>query len=108
MGKLNNVREALRIARTSRSILGANGITSEYPVMRHAANLEAVLTYEGTSGDPPARHRAGVNGHQRLLIKRGQAAVSELLGLMASVASGWTSASSGQTPLCSRCKRHEP
>jgi glutaryl-CoA dehydrogenase len=48
-GKLNNVREALQIARTARTILGANGITLEYPVMRHAANLETVLTYEGTS-----------------------------------------------------------
>ncbi|GAA5168389.1 acyl-CoA dehydrogenase family protein [Ornithinimicrobium tianjinense] len=49
LGKLNNVREALEIARTTRTILGANGITLEYPVMRHANNLESVLTYEGTS-----------------------------------------------------------
>jgi glutaryl-CoA dehydrogenase len=49
MGKLNNVREALEIARTARTILGASGITLEYPVMRHANNLESVLTYEGTS-----------------------------------------------------------
>ena len=49
IGKLNNVREALQIARTCRTILGANGITLEYPVMRHANNLESVLTYEGTS-----------------------------------------------------------
>jgi glutaryl-CoA dehydrogenase len=49
MGKLNNVREALRIAREARSILGANGISLEYPVMRHMANLETVSTYEGTS-----------------------------------------------------------
>jgi glutaryl-CoA dehydrogenase len=48
-GKLNNVREALAIARTCRTILGANGISGEYPVMRHANNLESVLTYEGTS-----------------------------------------------------------
>src|SRR5919205_2469819 len=48
-GKLNNVREALSIAREARTILGANGISSEYPVMRHANNLESVLTYEGTS-----------------------------------------------------------
>ena len=47
-GKLNNVREAIEIARTARTILGANGISFEYPVMRHAANLESVLTYEGT------------------------------------------------------------
>ena len=49
VGKLNNVREALAIAREARTILGANGISSEYPVMRHAENLESVLTYEGTS-----------------------------------------------------------
>ena len=49
LGKLNNVREALAIARECRTILGANGITLEYPVMRHANNLESVLTYEGTS-----------------------------------------------------------
>jgi glutaryl-CoA dehydrogenase len=49
LGKLNNVREALGIARTCRTILAANGITLDYPVMRHANNLESVLTYEGTS-----------------------------------------------------------
>jgi glutaryl-CoA dehydrogenase len=49
VGKLNNVREALAIARQCRTILGANGVSGEYPVMRHAANLESVLTYEGTS-----------------------------------------------------------
>jgi glutaryl-CoA dehydrogenase len=49
LGKLNNVREALEIARTARTILGANGVTLEYPVIRHANNLESVLTYEGTS-----------------------------------------------------------
>lgn len=48
-GKLNNVREALKIAREARSILGANGVTLEYPVIRHMNNLESVLTYEGTS-----------------------------------------------------------
>jgi glutaryl-CoA dehydrogenase len=48
-GKLNNVREALRIAREARTILGGNGVTSDFPVMRHMANLESVLTYEGTS-----------------------------------------------------------
>ncbi|RKN43734.1 acyl-CoA dehydrogenase family protein [Streptomyces hoynatensis] len=48
-GKLNNVREALGICRAARTILGANGISLEYPVMRHMANLESVLTYEGTS-----------------------------------------------------------
>lgn len=49
MGKLNSTRTALDIARSCRSILGANGITGDYPVMRHAANLETVLTYEGTA-----------------------------------------------------------
>ena len=49
VGKLNNVREALAIAREARTILGANGITLEYPVLRHMNNLESVLTYEGTS-----------------------------------------------------------
>ncbi len=49
LGKLNNVRESLAIARECRTILGANGITLEYPVIRHANNLESVLTYEGTS-----------------------------------------------------------
>lgn len=48
VGKLNNVREAIAIARESRTILGGNGITLEYPVLRHANNLESVLTYEGT------------------------------------------------------------
>ncbi|NUT37344.1 MAG: acyl-CoA dehydrogenase [Hamadaea sp.] len=49
MAKLNSTREALEIARTCRTILGANGVSGEYPVLRHANNLESVLTYEGTS-----------------------------------------------------------
>ena len=48
-GKLNNVREALKICREARTILGASGITLEYPIIRHMNNLESVLTYEGTS-----------------------------------------------------------
>jgi glutaryl-CoA dehydrogenase len=48
LGKLNNVREALDICRTARTVLGANGISLEYPVIRHMNNLESVLTYEGT------------------------------------------------------------
>jgi glutaryl-CoA dehydrogenase len=48
MGKLNNTRVALGIARTARGIHGANGITLEYPIMRHMTNLESVITYEGT------------------------------------------------------------
>lgn len=47
-GKLNNTREALKICRTARTILGGNGISLEYPVIRHMVNLESVLTYEGT------------------------------------------------------------
>jgi glutaryl-CoA dehydrogenase len=47
-GKLNNVREALKVAREARTILGGNGITLDYPVMRHMNNLESVRTYEGT------------------------------------------------------------
>jgi len=49
LGKLANVNAALRVARTARTVLGANGITLEYPVLRHANNLESVLTYEGTA-----------------------------------------------------------
>lgn len=49
LGKLNNVREAIAIARQCRTLLGAAGITLEYPIIRHANNLESVLTYEGTS-----------------------------------------------------------
>jgi len=48
-GKLNNVREALAVAREARTILGASGVTLEYPIIRHMNNLESVLTYEGTS-----------------------------------------------------------
>ncbi len=48
MGKMNNVQQALEICRTARTILAANGITDEYPVMRHMNNLETVYTYEGT------------------------------------------------------------
>ena len=49
LGKLNSVREAIAVARECRTILGGSGITLEYPVLRHANNLESVLTYEGTS-----------------------------------------------------------
>ena len=49
MAKMNNVKCALEITRTCRDILGANGITDEYPVMRHMCNLETVYTYEGTN-----------------------------------------------------------
>ena len=49
LGKLNNARESLAIARECRSILGGNGITLEYPIIRHMNNLESVFTYEGTN-----------------------------------------------------------
>ena len=49
LGKLNNAREAIKIARECRSILGGNGITLEYPIIRHMNNLESVFTYEGTN-----------------------------------------------------------
>ena len=48
-GKFDNVRQALEVAREARSVLGANGITLEYPVIRHMNNLESVFTYEGTN-----------------------------------------------------------
>jgi glutaryl-CoA dehydrogenase len=48
MAKRNNVKVAMDIAKTARTILGANGIMGEYPIMRHSANLESVYTYEGT------------------------------------------------------------
>ena len=48
VGKYNNISKAIEICRTARTILGANGVSGEYPVMRHANNLESVLTYEGT------------------------------------------------------------
>ena len=49
VGKLNNVREAIAIAREARTILGGNGITLDYPILRHANNLESVPTYEDTN-----------------------------------------------------------
>jgi glutaryl-CoA dehydrogenase len=49
MGKLANVNSALAVAREARQVLGANGITLEYPVIRHMNNLESVVTYEGTA-----------------------------------------------------------
>ena len=48
MAKMNACREALNIARMARNLLGANGISFEYPVIRHMTNLESVFTYEGT------------------------------------------------------------
>jgi len=48
MAKMNNVKIAMDIAHSARTMLGANGIMGEYPIMRHANNLESVYTYEGT------------------------------------------------------------
>ncbi|HHU08962.1 MAG TPA: acyl-CoA dehydrogenase [Intrasporangiaceae bacterium] len=63
LGKLNSVREAIGIARECRTLLGANGITLEYPVLRHANNLESVLTYEGTSEIHQLMIGAALTGH---------------------------------------------
>ncbi len=63
-GKLDNVREALGVARTARSVLGANGITLEYPVFRHMANLETVYTYEGTNEIHTLILGNSITGHQ--------------------------------------------
>jgi glutaryl-CoA dehydrogenase len=49
LGKLGNVNGALEVARNARQVLGANGVTLEYPVIRHMNNLESVVTYEGTA-----------------------------------------------------------
>jgi glutaryl-CoA dehydrogenase len=64
LGKLANVRAAIEVARAARSLHGANGITLEYPVMRHAANLETVLTYEGTEEVHALTVGHALTGHQ--------------------------------------------
>ena len=64
IGKLNNVREALEICRAARTILGANGTSYEFPVMRHATNLESVLTYEGTTEMHTLVIGQALTGHQ--------------------------------------------
>jgi glutaryl-CoA dehydrogenase len=64
LGKLANVRSAINVARSARTLLGANGITLEYPVMRHAANLETVLTYEGTEEVHALTVGQALTGHQ--------------------------------------------
>jgi glutaryl-CoA dehydrogenase len=63
-GKLNNVNAAIEVARTARTVLGANGITLEYPVIRHMNNLESVLTYEGTAEIHTLVLGAAVTGSQ--------------------------------------------
>ncbi len=64
MGKLANVNAALHVARTARQVLGANGITLEYPVMRHMNNLESVVTYEGTADVHALVIGGALTGHQ--------------------------------------------
>jgi hypothetical protein len=59
-GKMGNVRGAIEVARSARTILGANGVTLEYPVIRHVNNLESVLTYEDARG-AHARRRPGAD-----------------------------------------------
>jgi glutaryl-CoA dehydrogenase len=66
LGKLSNVRVALDIAREARTILGANGITLEYPVLRHMNNLESVLTYEGTEEVHTLILGEAITGHRAL------------------------------------------
>jgi glutaryl-CoA dehydrogenase len=63
LGKLNNVREAIAIARECRTLLGGSGITLEYSPLRHANNLESVLTYEGTSEMPLLSIGKALTGH---------------------------------------------
>ncbi|MFL5825462.1 MAG: acyl-CoA dehydrogenase family protein [Thermoleophilaceae bacterium] len=63
LGKLNNVGAALEVAREARQLLGANGVTLEYPVMRHANNLESVVTYEGTAEIHTLVLGAALTGH---------------------------------------------
>jgi glutaryl-CoA dehydrogenase len=64
MGKLGNVDAALSVARTARQVLGANGITLEYPVIRHMNNLESVVTYEGTADVHALVIGGALTGHQ--------------------------------------------
>jgi glutaryl-CoA dehydrogenase len=64
MGKLANVNSALHVARTARQVLGANGITLEYPVIRHMNNLESVVTYEGTADVHALVIGQALTGHQ--------------------------------------------
>ncbi len=63
VGKLNNVRAALDIACEARTVLGANGITLDYPVIRHMNNLESVLTYEGTAEIHTLAIGEAITGH---------------------------------------------
>lgn len=64
VGKLNNARAAIEVARTARTILGGNGVTAEYSPLRHANNLESVRTYEGTDEIHTLILGAWITGHQ--------------------------------------------
>jgi glutaryl-CoA dehydrogenase len=64
MGKLANVNAALEVARSARQVLGANGVTLEYPVIRHMNNLESVVTYEGTADVHTLVIGGALTGHQ--------------------------------------------
>ena len=63
MGKMGNVRGALEVCRTARTILGGNGITLEYPVIRHMNNLESVAHIRGHARGAHARGRKRLDGH---------------------------------------------
>nr|WP_237770135.1 acyl-CoA dehydrogenase family protein [Ornithinimicrobium sp. CNJ-824] len=64
VGKLNNVTAAIEVCRSARTVLGANGVSGDYPVMRHANNLESVLTYEGTEEMHTLVVGQALTGHQ--------------------------------------------
>ena len=70
LGKLNNVREALDICRTARTILCANGVSLEYPNIRHTNNLESVLTYEGTVEMHTLVVGQAMSGHAAFRLQR--------------------------------------
>ena len=67
--KMDNVRMALEVAREARSVLGANGITTEYPVIRHMNNLESVYTYEGTNEIHTLILGQAITGHRRVQLE---------------------------------------
>ena len=94
-GKLNNIREAIKIARECRTIMGAAGITLEWPMMRHANNLESVLTYEGTSEVHQLVARQGADRAGRLPLRRHESdvtrATSRGFGLIGPGALEWRS-----------------
>ena len=77
MGKMGNVRGALEVCRAARTVLAANGITLEYPVIRHANNLESVLTYEGTHEGAHADRGQGHHGRGSLPLGPGWLANEE-------------------------------